>query len=96
MIAKVTRDRMMTELHDVYPQYDFAQHKGYITPMHAAALIRYGPCPEHRLSYANVAAVVRRVGRGERTVPSMVRDNDGGGGHGMSDRARVSGSRCAR
>jgi hypothetical protein len=44
----------MTELHDQYPEYDFATHKGYVTPGHQAALVRHGPCAEHRLSYANV------------------------------------------
>ena len=78
VIAKVTRDRMMTEMHELYPQYDFAQHKGYITPDHAAALTRHGPCPEHRMSYANVAAVVAGAsGGGNALVPSLVRDNIG-------------------
>lgn len=55
VVAKVTRDRMMIELHDRYPAYDFASHKGYVTPQHAEALNARGPCPEHRLSYVNVA-----------------------------------------
>lgn len=55
VLAKVTRDRMMTELHEQYPQYDFATHKGYVTPGHAQALAAHGPCPEHRYSYVNVA-----------------------------------------
>jgi ribonuclease HII len=66
VLAKVTRDRLMTELHDRWPGYGFHEHKGYSTPDHAAALERHGPCPEHRLSYANVAAVLtgRRAGSG--------------------------------
>jgi ribonuclease HII len=65
-------------MHELYPQYDFAQHKGYITPDHAAALTRHGPCPEHRMSYANVAAVVAGAsGGGNALVPSLVRDNVG-------------------
>ena len=60
VLAKVTRDRIMTELHDQWPQYGFAEHKGYVTAVHSAALAEHGPCPEHRLSYANVAAVVGR------------------------------------
>lgn len=56
VIAKVTRDRMMEELHERYPEYDFATHKGYVTAGHADALKRCGPCPEHRFSYVNVAA----------------------------------------
>lgn len=55
VVAKVTRDRMMVELHDRYPSYDFAAHKGYPTPEHSMALGRHGPCPEHRFSYVNVA-----------------------------------------
>jgi ribonuclease HII len=54
VIAKVTRDRIMVELHDVHPVYGFATHKGYSTAVHQAALDEHGPCPEHRLSYANV------------------------------------------
>ncbi len=57
VIAKVTRDRIMCELDEVHPEYGFAEHKGYVTPEHSAALTRHGPCPEHRFSYANVAAV---------------------------------------
>lgn len=57
VLAKVTRDRMMTELHEKFPRYDFATHKGYSTRAHAAALKRHGPCPEHRTSYVNVARV---------------------------------------
>jgi ribonuclease HII len=55
VVAKVTRDRLMTELHERYPSYDFAVHKGYVTPDHNAALDRLGPCAEHRFSYLNVA-----------------------------------------
>jgi ribonuclease HII len=61
VIAKVTRDRIMVELHESWPQYDFATHKGYITPGHAAALIEHGPCPQHRFSYINIRRVQGRV-----------------------------------
>ncbi|SDJ17047.1 RNase HII [Frankineae bacterium MT45] len=54
ILAKVTRDRMMTELHETFPEYDFAKHKGYVTSDHSAALRRFGPCPQHRFSYINV------------------------------------------
>ena len=54
ILAKVTRDRMMTELDGRWPGYGFAAHKGYATAVHQAALNLLGPCPEHRLSYANV------------------------------------------
>lgn len=59
IIAKVTRDRMMVELDAIYPQYGFAQHKGYITAAHTAALQKYGPCGEHRKSFSNIAALLK-------------------------------------
>jgi ribonuclease HII len=58
VVAKVTRDRMMRDLHDRFPVYDFAQHKGYSTPEHMAALTTHGPCEEHRFSYVNVRAAL--------------------------------------
>ena len=54
ILAKVERDRMMVELDGRYPQYGFASHKGYSVPEHLRALETYGPCPEHRLTYAPV------------------------------------------
>jgi ribonuclease HII len=59
IIAKVTRDRMMIELDAIYPQYGFAQHKGYITATHTAALKEHGPCVEHRKSFSNIASLLR-------------------------------------
>ena len=58
IIAKVTRDRAMIELDRKYPQYGFAQHKGYITAAHTKALAEHGPCAEHRTSFANIAALL--------------------------------------
>jgi ribonuclease HII len=52
IIAKVTRDRLMTRLAQVYPAYGFEAHKGYATAEHAASIARHGPCPYHRLSFA--------------------------------------------
>jgi ribonuclease HII len=66
VIAKVTRDRIMCRLHERYGEYDFAQHKGYVTAAHAAALARHGPCEEHRLSYANVQSLMVRDERAAR------------------------------
>lgn len=60
IIAKVTRDRLMVELEDTYPQYGFARHKGYGTAFHQEALQRHGPCPQHRRSFAPVAALLVR------------------------------------
>ncbi len=54
VLAKVTRDRMMLDLHERFPEYDFAVHKGYTTEAHTAALERHGPCPEHRSRFVNV------------------------------------------
>ncbi len=54
IIAKTTRDAMLRELDKVYPVYGFAQHKGYGTPEHLAALDRHGPCPIHRRSFSPV------------------------------------------
>jgi len=55
IIAKTTRDAMLVELGREYPAYGFAQHKGYATPEHLAALARHGPCPAHRRSFWPVA-----------------------------------------
>lgn len=54
ILAKVARDRYMSELDARRPGYGFARHKGYPTPEHLAALERLGPCPEHRRSFAPV------------------------------------------
>jgi len=54
ILAKVTRDRIMTELDADYPAYDFKTHKGYITDVHSAALAEHGPCPVHRMRFVNV------------------------------------------
>jgi ribonuclease HII len=62
ILAKVTRDRIMIELHEQWPQYEFARHKGYVTPEHSAALRAHGPCPQHRMRYVNV----RRAAAGQR------------------------------
>lgn len=61
VVAKVTRDRIMVDLHEEHPAYDFAAHKGYVTPEHSAALARHGPCPQHRFSYVNVARAAAAV-----------------------------------
>lgn len=51
IIAKVTRDRMMVEYDDIYPEYHFAGNKGYGSQEHIDALRKYGPCPIHRRSF---------------------------------------------
>ena len=52
IIAKVTRDRLMQEYDRQYPGYGFAEHKGYGTAAHLAALEKHGPCPIHRRTFA--------------------------------------------
>ncbi|HIE26994.1 TPA: ribonuclease HII [Candidatus Poribacteria bacterium] len=51
VVAKVTRDRLMCEFHEIYPQYGFNQHKGYPTRQHRAAIAQFGPCTIHRRSF---------------------------------------------
>jgi ribonuclease HII len=59
IIAKVTRDRMMCELDQIYPQYAFKVHKGYCTPLHQERLDAYGPSPTHRMRFINVSRTTR-------------------------------------
>jgi len=54
IIAKVTRDRIMLEMHEEYPQYCFNRHKGYGTKLHMEMLTKHGPCEIHRQSFAPV------------------------------------------
>ncbi|HEV7908486.1 MAG TPA: ribonuclease HII [Pseudonocardiaceae bacterium] len=62
VLAKVTRDRIMAELHQRLPVYGFDVHKGYCTADHTAALTEHGPSAEHRWSYANVTSAAVRHG----------------------------------
>ncbi len=59
IVAKVWRDRLMCRLHEEFPQYGFANHKGYGTAQHQAALRRHGPCRYHRFSFEPI----RRLGQ---------------------------------
>jgi ribonuclease HII len=77
ILAKVTRDRIMTDLDERHPQYGFARHKGYCTPDHGKALMDHGPCPSHRYSYVNVIEAVRaRGGRGPVPTPDAAGDTE--------------------
>jgi ribonuclease HII len=58
IVAKVTRDRIMSDLDAMWPGYGFAEHKGYPTPAHNAALARLGPSPHHRRSFAPVRLAI--------------------------------------
>lgn len=60
IIAKVTRDRMMADMHEKYPQYGFDKHKGYGTKLHLDALAAHGPCAIHRKSFGPVKKASKR------------------------------------
>ena len=53
ILAKCERDAYMVRMHELYPQYGFASHKGYPTPAHRRQLAQWGPCPLHRRSFAS-------------------------------------------
>jgi ribonuclease HII len=87
VLAKVHRDGLLDDLARRYPAYRFEEHKGYGTPEHLVALDRYGPCPEHRLTYHGVvpggeeefppprlpqARSIRRGGPGKRPSPVRI------------------------
>ena len=61
IIAKVTRDRLMSDLDQECPGYDFARHKGYGTELHQQALARLGPSPQHRKSFAPIREALSRI-----------------------------------
>jgi ribonuclease HII len=56
ILAKTARDHYMNQMHALYPEYAFASHKGYATPLHRHMLAKHGPCPLHRRSFAPVGA----------------------------------------
>ncbi len=74
VLAKVTRDRIMTGLDDRFPLYDFKTHKGYITDLHTAKLIEHGPCAIHRMRFVNV-----RRAAGLETLPDVQNGETGDG-----------------
>jgi len=61
ILAKVTRDRIMCDLDKRYPEYAFAEHKGYCTPLHQERLDLYGPSATHRMRFVNVSRTTRVV-----------------------------------
>lgn len=61
IVAKVTRDRQMMSLHERHPEYGFAQHMGYPTEAHFAALKQYGACDQHRRSFSPVRKVLESI-----------------------------------
>jgi ribonuclease HII len=73
VLAKVSRDRLMVKMDTEHPGYGFADHKGYSTAAHSAALAERGPCSQHRYSFINV----RRVATpGGSRIVAEVRDTD--------------------
>lgn len=79
VVAKVSRDRMMRDLHERYPQYGFDRHKGYVTDEHVRALAEHGPSPVHRYSFVNVTRVAgqaRPEGPGDTAGPADVTVGD--------------------
>ncbi|HZE16947.1 MAG TPA: ribonuclease HII, partial [Mycobacterium sp.] len=81
VLAKVSRDRLMVEMEAQHAGYGFAEHKGYSTPAHSAALARLGPCPEHRYSFINVRRVAIGAGwSGGRVVAECRPDPPAAGG----------------
>jgi ribonuclease HII len=59
IVAKVTRDMLMTHICPTYPVYGFSRNKGYPSPEHQASLVSHGPCPLHRHSWAPIAALAK-------------------------------------
>lgn len=57
IIAKVVRDRLMHQYHEIYPEYGFKQHKGYCTKEHIDNILSHGPCPIHRKSFDKVMSL---------------------------------------
>jgi ribonuclease HII len=70
ILAKVHRDRLCLALHEAHPDYGFADHKGYATPEHLAALRRHGPCGVHRQSFAPVREAAARVVVADAMLPA--------------------------
>lgn len=58
ILAKVARDELMTEMHEIYPEYCFDQHKGYCTKIHLEAINRFGPCAIHRHSFSPIKEII--------------------------------------
>jgi ribonuclease HII len=61
IVAKVTRDRLMDEYHEYYPQFGFAVHKGYPTKAHKEAIRQFGYCPIHRKTFKGVKEYVCQI-----------------------------------
>ncbi|MFT4577809.1 MAG: ribonuclease HII [Nitrospinales bacterium] len=60
VLAKVTRDRIMEDYHNLYPQYEFHRHKGYGTKLHRSLIEEHGPCPIHRSTFKGVSEFINQ------------------------------------
>ena len=97
VLAKVTRDRIMKEMDKLYPGYGFAEHKGYSTPQHYAAIEQLGACPIHRKTFAPFRPVEMELGLFVGSEPQRPGDTekrqdeqdlqDGGGGQDLVPRS---------
>ena len=84
VLAKVTRDRIMCEMHEQWPAYDFRTHKGYITDAHAAALLEHGPAPVHRMRFVNVRRAAGLEPPLDPTVADLVGSTNVGASAGLA------------
>ena len=69
ILAKVTRDRIMRDLDQRYPEYAFSEHKGYCTPLHQERLDQHGPSATHRMRFVNVSRTTRVADAMSEWVP---------------------------
>jgi len=84
VLAKVTRDRIMCEMHEQWPAYDFRTHKGYVTDAHAAALLEHGPSPVHRMRFVNVRRAAGIAPPLDPTVEVLVGSTNVGANAGLA------------
>jgi ribonuclease HII len=63
IVAKVTRDRIMSQVDTLFPEYGFGRHKGYPTKTHRAAIVTHGCCPVHRRTFKGVREIAQQTGR---------------------------------
>lgn len=74
ILAKVARDEAMLKYHEQFPNYGFADNKGYLTEFHLATLKQFGPCPIHRKHYAPVRALLEGAEPGEINLELLIAD----------------------
>ena len=77
VLAKVTRDRIMQEYHQHYPEYEFDRHKGYPTKRHREKIRQFGPCPIHRKTFKGVKETETADGRRQTGKPATREENLG-------------------